>query len=281
MKTKLPFDGFFLKLLDEQNETHEYEEYLRNCKENPLTEEEQREWTESARAAIAELEQLNAELEPTRQTAETEAEADGTSSSQTPEPAELQEMCCAVQEAEDAPEVEVTVAKETSIPQGEGTLLLPAEPTVIPEMASEPKRIRITELVKENFKNWRDGTRIVFDACVNSGKTYFILNVLLPWAYQKHWKIIYLCNRVPLRNEIQQEVERLGRTEEKIRRWDHDLQQIVYETRVTNKYKDTIRVETYQWMESFCKGNPKGAMNYFKSFNYILIKKAGTGIILV
>ena len=267
---KLPFDGFYLKLLDEQNGTHEYEEYLRNCKENPLTEEEQREWTESARAAIAELEQLNAEPEPTRQAAEPEAEAEGISSPQTPEPTELQEKCCTGREAEEVPEVEVTVAKETSIPQGEGALLLPAEPTVIPEMASEPKRIRITELVKENFKNWRDGTRIVFDAGVNSGKTYFILNVLLPWAYQKHWKIIYLCNRVPLRNEIQQEVERLGRTEEKVGRWDHDFQQIVYEIRVTNKYKDTIRVETYQWMESFCKGNPKGVMNYFKRFNYIV-----------
>ena len=217
MKMKMPFDGFYLKLLDEQNGTHEYEEYLRNCKENPLTEEEQREWTESARAAIAELERINAEPEPTRQA----AEAEGTSRPQTPEPTELQEGCCTGQEAEDAPEVEVTVAKETSIPQGEGALLLPEEPTVIPEMASEPKRIRITELVKENFKNWRDGTRIVFDAGVNSGKTYFILNVLLPWAYQKHWKIIYLCNRVPLRNEIQQEVERLGRTEEKVGRWDH------------------------------------------------------------
>lgn len=96
----------------------------------------------------------------------------------------------------------MTATEETSIPQGEGVLLLPAEPTVIPEVTSEPKRIRITELVKENFKNWRAGTRIVFDAGVNSGKTYFILNVLLPWAYQKHRKIIYLCNRVPLRNEI-------------------------------------------------------------------------------
>ena len=41
MKMKMPFDGFYLKLLDEQNGSHEYEEYLRNCKENPLTEEEQ------------------------------------------------------------------------------------------------------------------------------------------------------------------------------------------------------------------------------------------------
>lgn len=40
MKTHWPFGVFFLKLLDEQNGTHEYEEYIRNCKENPLTEEE-------------------------------------------------------------------------------------------------------------------------------------------------------------------------------------------------------------------------------------------------
>ena len=273
MKTKLPFDGFYLKLLDEQNGTHEYEEYLRNCKENPLTEEEQREWRESTRAAIAELERLNAELEPTRQAAEPEVEAEGekrTSSPQTPETTGLQEKCRAGQETEDAPEVEVTAAQETSIPQGEGVLLLPAEPTVIPEMASEPKRVRITELVKENFENWCAGTRIVFDAGVNSGKTYFILNVLLPWAHQKHWKILYLCNRVPLRNEIQQEVERLGRTEKKVGRWDRGLRQLVYEIRIENKYQDTIRVETYQWVEAFCKDNPKGAMNYFKSFNYIV-----------
>lgn len=247
MKTHWPFGGFFLKPSDEQNGTHEYEEYLRNCKESPLTEKEQQEWTESARAAIAELEQLNAEPEPTRQAAETE----GISGPQMPEPAELQEGCCTGQEAEEAPEVKVTAAKEMSIPQGEGVLVLPAEPTVIPEVASEPKRIRITELVKENFENWRSGTRIIFDAGVNSGKTYFILNILLPWAYQKHWKILYLCNRVPLRNEIQREVERLGRTKEKVGHWNHDLRQIVYESRVENKYKDTIRVETYQWMEAF------------------------------
>ena len=118
MKMKMPFDGFYLKLLDEQNGTHEYEEYLRNCKENPLTEEEQREWTESARAAIAELEQLNAEPEPTRQAAEPEVEAEGTSSPQTPEPAELQEGCCAVQEAEEVLEVEVVPA-EAIVPLGQ------------------------------------------------------------------------------------------------------------------------------------------------------------------
>ena len=112
----MPFDGFFLKNLDEQNGTCKYEEYLRNCKENPLTEEERREWTESTHAAIAELERLNAEPKPTRQAAEPEAEADGTSSPQTPEPAEPQGGCCTGQEAEKAPEVEVTAAEKTFVP---------------------------------------------------------------------------------------------------------------------------------------------------------------------
>lgn len=162
-----------------------------------------------------------------------------------------------------------TIAENESIPYGEGVLIVPAEPTVIPETC-EPKRMRITELVKEAFEGWRDGTRIVFDAGVNSGKTYFILNILLPWAHEKHWKILYLCNRIPLRDQIQQEVERLGRIKKEVGHWDDELQQYVYETRIENKYEDTIRVETYQWMESFCKGNPEGAMNYLKSFNYIV-----------
>lgn len=42
MKTRMPFGGFFLKLLDEQNGTCEYEEYQRKCEEEPLTEEERR-----------------------------------------------------------------------------------------------------------------------------------------------------------------------------------------------------------------------------------------------
>lgn len=77
-----------------------------------MTEKEQQEWTESARAAIAELEQLNAEPEPTRQAAEAEV----ISSLQTLELAELQEGCCTGQEAEEAPEV---VPAEAIVPLGQ------------------------------------------------------------------------------------------------------------------------------------------------------------------
>lgn len=63
MKTRMPFGGFFLKLLDEQNGTCEYEEYQRKCEEEPLTEEEQKEQAEQAKAVNKELERLNAESE--------------------------------------------------------------------------------------------------------------------------------------------------------------------------------------------------------------------------
>ena len=63
MKTRMPFGGFFLKPLDEQNGTCEYEEYQRKCEEEPLTEEEQKEQAEQAKAVNKELERLNAESE--------------------------------------------------------------------------------------------------------------------------------------------------------------------------------------------------------------------------
>ena len=59
MKTRMPFGGFFLKLLDEQNGTCEYEEYQRKCEEEPLTEEEQKAQAEQAKAVNKELERLN------------------------------------------------------------------------------------------------------------------------------------------------------------------------------------------------------------------------------
>lgn len=40
-KKHWPFDGFFLKLSDEQNGTHEYEDYLKECEgEKQMPEEE-------------------------------------------------------------------------------------------------------------------------------------------------------------------------------------------------------------------------------------------------
>lgn len=151
MKTKLPFDGFYLKLLDEQNGIHEYEEYLRNCKENPLTEEEQREWTEGARAAIAELEQLNAEPEPTRQAAEAEADK--------------------------VPEVEVVPA-EAIVPLGQTEEDAPAE---------KERWAYASELIGDAFQHWGNG-RVLLDMGTGRGKNEFIIKKLVSWRVDEMLK---------------------------------------------------------------------------------------------
>ena len=258
MKMKMPFDGFYLKLLDEQTGTHEYEECLRNCKENPLTEEEQREWTESPRAAIAELEQLNAEPEPTRQAAEPEVEAEGTSSPQTPEPAELQEGCCAVQEAEEVPEVEVVPA-EAIVPLGQ-----------IGEDGPEEKErwAYASELIGDAFQHWGNG-RVLLDMGTGRGKNEFIIKKLVSWRVDEMLKkttigrVLCLCPLNTLHAEMLQR-----RTEAAIAEVDGEPMEIA----MTNDafYENMLEVRTYQNIETKYRNDPASLKKYLTGFKYIV-----------
>lgn len=254
MKTKMPFDGFYLKLLDEQNGTHEYEEYLCNCKENPLTEEEQREWTESARAAIAELERINAEPEPTRQA----AEAEGISSPQTPEPAELQEMCCTVQETEDAPEVEVVPA-EAIVPLGQIGGDAPAE---------KERWAYASELIGDAFQHWGNG-RVLLDMGTGRGKNEFIIKKLVSWRVDEMLKkttigrVLCLCPLNTLHAEMLQR-----RTEAAIAEVDGEPMEIA----MTNDafYENMLEVRTYQNIETKYRNDPASLKKYLTGFKYIV-----------
>lgn len=254
MKMKMPFDGFYLKLLDEQNGTHEYEEYLRNCKENPLTEEEQREWTESARAAIAELEQLNAEPEPTRQ----EAEAEEISSSQTPEPTELQEGCCAVQETEEAPEVEVVPA-EAIVPLGQIGGNAPAE---------KEQWVYASELIGDAFQHWENG-RVLLDMGTGRGKNEFIIKKLVSWRVDEMLKnttigrVLCLCPLNTLHAEMLQR-----RTEAAIAEADDEPTEIAMTYDVL--YESMLEVQTYQYIEARYRNDPASLKKYLAGFKYIV-----------
>lgn len=50
---------FFLKIADEREETHLYDDYQKELAEAPVTEDEEKEHRESAQAVLAELERLN------------------------------------------------------------------------------------------------------------------------------------------------------------------------------------------------------------------------------
>lgn len=145
----------------------------------------------------------------------------------------------------------------------------PIVPEEEPETAGatpQPAKQYITDLVGEDYKNWHG--IVVLDAGTNSGKTYFILKTLLPWAYEHRKRILILCNREALRNQIERDVNRLGSIEVSYEDYDPALGGIVDKTAIDNKYEHTIRVETYQWLETFLQRNEDAAKTYLRSFDY-------------
>ena len=110
----------------------------------------------------------------------------------------------------------------------------------------------------------------MLDAGTNSGKTYFILKTLLPWAYEHRKRILILCNREALRNQIERDVNRLGSIEVSYEDYDPALGGIVDKTAIDNKYEHTICVETYQWLETFLQRNEDAAKTYLRSFDCIV-----------
>ncbi len=133
---------------------------------------------------------------------------------------------------------------------------------------SLPRKQYIADLVGDNFKHWKG--MVLFDAGTNSGKTYFILKVLLPWAYKKNKRILFLCNRNALSNQVERDVCRLGRVEGSYWGYDGELGEEVEHPIIENKYEHTIRVETYQWLETFLLKNEREAKIYLRTFDYIV-----------
>lgn len=144
----------------------------------------------------------------------------------------------------------------------------PPEEAQVPTDADAPGKQYISDLVGEDFKRWNG--MVVLDAGTNSGKTYFVLTRLLPWAHEKNKRILFLCNRDALREQVQQDVCRLGRVEYTDPEGDYVDGKMVAVTEIRNRYEHTIQVETYQWLETFCLKNPDGAKVYLRMFDYIV-----------
>ena len=251
-KTRWPFGVFFLKPSDEQNGTHEYEEYLRNCKESPLTEKEQQEWTESARAAIAELEQLNAEPEPTRQA----AEAEGISGPQMPEPAELQEGCCTGQETEEAPEV---VPAEAIVQLGQIGGDAPAE---------KERWAYASGLIGDAFQHWENG-RVLLDMGTGRGKNEFIIKRLVSWCVDEMLtnmiigRVLCLCPLKTLHAEMLQRRMEAANAES-----DGEPTEIAMT--YDGLYEFMLEVQTYQYIEARYRNDPASLKKYLARFKYIV-----------
>lgn len=61
---------------------------------------------------------------------------------------------------------------------------------------------RVSDRIGETYKNWGPKKPIVIHAPTGSGKTYFILNILLPYIHRMGKKMVYLCNRSALQQQV-------------------------------------------------------------------------------
>lgn len=391
MKTHWPFGGFFLKLSDEKNGTHEYEDYLKECEEekqlpeeelefhcskdpkkmtmqesqeeigkflrwNKMTPEERRAELEAQKAATCDTEQAAGDMpcviepesapdtpqgavldeavdappgvdsvpgdvsgdapesaadtvldnvpdategyvpdaigalkapekeavnataqgviapetttaetlmqqgaEPTRQAAEPESEAEGISSPQTPEPTELQEGCCAVQGAEEAPEVEVVPA-EAIVPLVKIGGDAPAE---------KERWAYASELIGDAFQHWGNG-RVLLDMGTGRGKNEFIIKKLVSWLVDEMLKkmaivgrVLYLCPLNTLHAEMLQR-----RTEAAIAEVDGEPAEIAMTCDAF--YENMLEVRTYQNIETKYRNDPASLKKYLAGFKYIV-----------
>lgn len=196
--------------------------------------------------------------EPTRQAAELEAEAEGTSSSQTPETTALQEMCCAVQETEEVPEVEVVPA-EAIVPLGRTGENTPAE---------KERWAYASELIGDAFQHWGNG-RALLDMGTGRGKNEFIIKKLVSWLVDEMLKnttigrVLCLCPLNTLYDEMLQR-----RTEAAIAEVDGEPMEIAMINDAF--YKNMLEVRTYQNIETKYRNDPASLKKYLEDFKYIV-----------
>ena len=196
--------------------------------------------------------------EPTRQAAELEAEAEGTSSSQTPETTALQEMCCAVQETEEVPEVEVVPA-EAIVPLGRTGENTPAE---------KERWAYASELIGDAFQHWGNG-RVLLDMGTGRGKNEFIIKKLVSWLVDEMLKnttigrVLCLCPLKTLHAEMLQRRMEAANAES-----DGEPTEIAMTYDAL--YEFMLEVQTYQYIEARYRNDPASPKKYLARFKYIV-----------
>ena len=66
-----------------------------------------------------------------------------------------------------------------------------------------------SDLIEDSYKKWND-TRVILDGGTGTGKSYFILNILSKYADTEGKRVLYLCNRSPLKEKIYHEAKKMN-----------------------------------------------------------------------
>lgn len=110
----------------------------------------------------------------------------------------------------------------------------------------EQDKTKIAGRIGEEYKQWRPMDIVTISSPTGSGKTYFILHVLLEWVINEdlynhiRHTIIYFVNRRILKKQIEEEL-------------NHEIQVILDQYPMRLYYKDYIQLFTYQEVQEYVK----------------------------
>ena len=64
----------------------------------------------------------------------------------------------------------------------------------------------ITDVIGEEYKTWSHEEPVLIHAPMGTGKTYFCLNVLLPYVHSQGKKLVYVANRTALKQQVENDI---------------------------------------------------------------------------
>lgn len=125
---------------------------------------------------------------------------------------------------------------------------------------------RISDIIKDEYMNWERGSIILITGQTGSGKSYFILNKLLPLVINIYFnngincKILYLVNRKILKEQLIEDLRKLENE------WANHF------SGTTISIFDFIEIETYQQVEKKLRttNNLLNIINWLNYYYYIV-----------
>lgn len=67
----------------------------------------------------------------------------------------------------------------------------------------------VSDMIGDDYKKWRPSDKILISQGTGSGKTWFVLKVLLRYAKEQGKHLVYFCNRKFLSQQVQSEAKKL------------------------------------------------------------------------
>lgn len=121
----------------------------------------------------------------------------------------------------------------------------------------------VADVIDDDYKHWFR-CRVVIDAGTGRGKTSFIVDTLLKWIEDQcpgriqGCKILYLCNRISLKNDVTRKLKR-----------SRAIEKENYDERGDLKFK-AIDVHSYQWLEKLIIEAPDVLERLMKQYGYVV-----------